>query len=70
MRTHPIYGGSNFHRGTDIAAPVGASFVAMSDGKVITATYNSSYGNMVMIDHRKWNCHIICTRFSNISKNK
>ena len=23
----------------------------MADGKVITATYNSSYGNMVMINH-------------------
>lgn len=32
-------------------APTGANFVAMADGKVITATYSNSYGNMVMIDH-------------------
>jgi len=32
-------------------APVGANFVAMADGKVITAVYSNSYGNMVMIDH-------------------
>lgn len=50
-RTHPIYGGANFHRGTDVSAPVGANFVAMADGKIATATYNSSYGNMVMINH-------------------
>lgn len=30
----------------------GANFVAMADGKVIKAVYSSSYGNMVMIDHR------------------
>lgn len=32
-------------------APLGANFVAMSNGTVIKATYNSAYGNMVMIDH-------------------
>ena len=29
----------------------GAKFVAMADGTVIKAAYNSAYGNMVMIDH-------------------
>ncbi len=29
----------------------GAKFVAMADGVVIKAAYNSAYGNMVMIDH-------------------
>ena len=43
-------------------APIGANFVAMADGTVIKACYNSSYGNMVMINHRKWNCNIIRTR--------
>mgnify|MGYP000237645711 FL=1 len=32
-------------------APTGSNFVAMADGKIITATYSNSYGNMVMIDH-------------------
>jgi len=35
--------------------PLGANFVAMADGTVIKACYNSSYGNMVMIDHRRRN---------------
>ena len=33
-------------------APIGVNFVAMADGTVIKAVYSSSYGNMVMIDHR------------------
>lgn len=41
----------------------GASFVAMADGTVIKATYSSSYGNLVMIDHRQWDCYFICTWF-------
>jgi len=44
-----------------VGAPTGTDFVAMADGTVIKANYNSAYGNMVMIDHRKWNCYFICT---------
>lgn len=51
MRTHPITHVYKLHSGTDISAPIGANFVAMADGKVIKASYNSAYGNMVMIDH-------------------
>ena len=65
MRTHPITGVYKLHSGTDIAAPIGADFVAMADGTVIKASYNAAYGNMVMIDHRRWNSNIICTWFGN-----
>ena len=34
-------------------APLGSDFVAMANGIVKFASYNSAYGNMVMIDHRK-----------------
>lgn len=51
MRTHPITGVYKLHSGTDISAPIGSDFVAMADGTVIRAAYNSAYGNMVMIDH-------------------
>lgn len=44
-------------------APIGANFVAMADGIVITATYSNSYGNMVMIDNRRRNYNLVCTRF-------
>ena len=51
MRTHPITGVYKLHTGTDISAPLGASFVAMADGVVSKAEYNGAYGNMVIIDH-------------------
>ena len=47
MRTHPITGVYKLHSGTDISAPIGAKFVAMADGTVIKAGYNSAYGNIV-----------------------
>lgn len=69
MRTHPITGVYKLHSGTDVGAPIGANFVAMADGTVINASYNSAYGNMVMIDHRKWNSNFVCTRIRNTGKN-
>lgn len=51
MRTHPITGVYKLHTGTDISAPIGATFVATNDGIVVKAEYNTAYGNMVMIDH-------------------
>ena len=51
MRTHPITGVYKLHTGVDIAAPLGAEFIAANDGIVVKASYNGAYGNMVMIDH-------------------
>ncbi len=50
-RIHPISGSSSFHGGTDIGAPGGANIQAMKAGTVVIATYNSSYGNYVVISH-------------------
>lgn len=50
-RIHPILGYRKLHTGMDIAASYGASVVAANTGKVIESYYNSSYGNMVVIDH-------------------
>ena len=61
MRVHPITKVYKVHTGTDVGAPKGATFVAMADGTVINASYNSAYGNMVMIDHRWRNCYFICS---------
>lgn len=63
MRVNPTDGVYKLHGGTDVSAPIGANFVAMADGIVIRANYSSSYGNVVMIEHRKWYCYFICTRF-------
>ena len=50
-RTHPILGTKKFHSGIDIVSSYGSSIVAADSGTVIAASYNSSMGNYVMIDH-------------------
>ncbi len=50
-RIHPITGRSNFHGAVDLAAPGGSPIVAANPGTVIIATYNSSYGYYVVVDH-------------------
>lgn len=51
MRVHPITGAYKLHTGMDVGAPIGASFVSAANGIVSKATYNTAYGNMVIIDH-------------------
>lgn len=51
MRVHPITGAYKLHTGVDIGAPIGTSFVAAANGIVTKATFNTAYGNMVIIDH-------------------
>lgn len=50
-RTAPTAGASTYHKGTDIAAPEGTKIYAVADGTVTVATYSSSAGNYVMINH-------------------
>lgn len=50
-REHPIYGRTIFHSGLDLAAPSGSSILAAADGVVVAASYESSMGNYVMINH-------------------
>lgn len=48
---HPVLGVKKFHNGVDMAAPGGSPILAAYDGTVVAATYNSSMGNYIMIDH-------------------
>jgi murein DD-endopeptidase MepM/ murein hydrolase activator NlpD len=51
-RTHPITGEKeSFHGAIDIPASKSENIYAAHSGIVITATYNWSYGNYVIIDH-------------------
>lgn len=50
-RTHPLYGGSNFHTGLDIIAEYGSPIHATASGVVIEAGYDGGYGYAVKIDH-------------------
>jgi len=50
-RSSPGGVGSTNHKGIDIGASTGSPIVAADDGTVVTATYSSSYGNYVIINH-------------------
>lgn len=50
-RFHPVLKYEKLHTGIDIGAGYGAKIIAAQSGTVITATYNSAYGNYVVIDH-------------------
>ncbi len=50
-RIHPTLGVQKFHNGIDLAAPAGTPILAAYDGDVVAASYNSSMGNYIMLDH-------------------
>lgn len=50
-RIHPTLGVPQFHNGVDMAAPGGSPILAAADGTVIAASYSSSMGNYIMINH-------------------
>lgn len=50
-RKHPILDVTRPHQGTDYAANTGSPIRATGDGKVASARYSSSYGNVVEIQH-------------------
>ena len=50
-RIHPISGTRKFHYGVDLAAPTGTPIYATRSGTVSTATYGSSAGYYVQINH-------------------
>jgi len=51
LRSDPIHGGSEFHKGIDIAAPQGTPFKAASAGTVIFAGVLGGYGKTLIIEH-------------------
>lgn len=51
MRLHPILKVYRGHTGMDIGAPMGTYILAANSGVVSKATYSTSYGNLVMINH-------------------
>lgn len=51
MRKHPVYGDRRFHRGVDIAAPLGSEIRPIGKGTVTFSGEKPGYGNIVIIDH-------------------
>ena len=51
-RTDPVYGGTRFHSGQDLAAAQGYPVYVTGDGVVVTVNYSfSGYGNEIVVDH-------------------
>lgn len=50
-RTHPVYGTRKLHGGLDIAQGCGTPVVAADAGMVEQASFQGSYGNVVVIGH-------------------
>lgn len=50
-RIHPITKKAGNHGGTDVRASYGTKIKSARGGVVLTSTYNSSYGNYVVVSH-------------------
>ena len=50
-RRHPIFGGTRFHSGVDLAAPSGTPIIAADGGEVLQASYSGGYGYSILIYH-------------------
>ena len=50
-RVHPVYGDLRMHYGVDLAAPQGTPIYATRGGRVSLATYDSSSGYYVSVNH-------------------
>jgi murein DD-endopeptidase MepM/ murein hydrolase activator NlpD len=63
-RRDPIDGGLKFHKGADIAMPVGQSVPAARAGRVVFAGEMSGYGLTVLLDHGG----DVATRYAHLSQ--
>ncbi|HEY0320258.1 MAG TPA: M23 family metallopeptidase [Pyrinomonadaceae bacterium] len=64
-RSNPFGGSSiEFHKGQDIAAPIGTPVIATADGTVTIAGWQRGYGWVVYIDHGNG----ISTRYGHLSR--
>ncbi len=62
-RLHPILGYVKLHTGLDFGRGDGAVYAADS-GTVVEATWNTAYGNMVIVDHGLWNGQRLTTMYA------
>lgn len=51
IRVHPVTGETKLHTGVDLAAPQGTHILAAADGRVVSASPATGYGNLILIEH-------------------
>lgn len=51
MRAHPVLHVARPHEGIDVTAPMGAPIEAPAAGTVVSAGWETGYGNTVVVDH-------------------
>lgn len=52
MRNHPTLGRPVKHNGIDFGSGRGTEIYAASNGKIVLAEFNSSFGNYIVIEHK------------------
>lgn len=67
-RIHPISGEEKFHKGVDIALPLGTEVKSCSSGTVVKSYYSDSAGNYVVVrDESGYECHYMHLNDRNVS---
>lgn len=64
MRAHPLLHEARPHEGIDVVAPRGTPILAPGAGTVVSARWETGYGNTVVLDHG----HGIVTRYAHASR--
>jgi murein DD-endopeptidase MepM/ murein hydrolase activator NlpD len=65
LREDPVNGEERFHKGMDIAAPIGTPVRAVAAGKVVFSGQAGEYGNLVTVEHADG----IITRYAHTAEN-
>lgn len=63
-RKSPFTGLSEFHKGLDIAGPIGTPVIASAGGRISFASAKGAYGKIMIINHG----HGIVTKYAHLSK--
>lgn len=64
MREHPLLHEARPHEGIDVVAPKGTPILAPGAGTIVSARWETGYGNTVVIDHG----HGIVTKYAHASR--
>lgn len=67
MRLHPIFKVMKLHDGTDFGAGCGTPVRAAASGRVVSQSYNTGFGNQVVIAHGTVDGAAVATSYNHLS---